>query len=201
MCSAPEPYAQKSHNASARAVDVQETSQTTNNERRTIMINETNDLSVLDAEIFDGEMTAMTDADLALIMGGAYNVYDGGNANANGWDLRGDSSGGGTVRDPITMSEMSDTVGVATGVGVAAGGVTGAVLGSAAGPAGALAGAKAGAETGALIGAGLGTIVAVGYEIGEYYAPEINFVIDTAGEAISSFIDYVGEVQATTDRQ
>jgi hypothetical protein len=165
------------------------------------MINEANELSVLDAEIFDGEVSAMTDADLALIMGGSYNVYDGGNPNANGWDLRGDSSGGGTVRDPITMSEMSDTVGVATGVGITAGGVAGGVLGSAAGPAGAVAGAKAGAEAGALLGAAFGTVAGFGYEVGEYFAPEINYAIDRAGEAIGDFFEYVGEVQATTDRQ
>lgn len=55
------------------------------------MINEANDFSGLEAEVSSGEANGMTDADLALVMGGAYYVIDGGNPNANALDLRGDS--------------------------------------------------------------------------------------------------------------
>lgn len=59
------------------------------------MIKEVNEISALEAELSNDEGAMLADDDLALIMGGSYYVIDGGNPNANGWDLRDSSSGSG----------------------------------------------------------------------------------------------------------
>jgi phage tail tape-measure protein len=62
-----------------------------------------------------------------------------------------------------------------------------------AGPPGSLAGTVAGAEVGGAASVALGTLGSIGWEIG-------TAVFNEYGREIHDFIEYAGEVQATTDR-
>lgn len=148
------------------------------------------DFVVLDAGIAGDESAELTELELNLILGGyepGYNEQQN-NPSGNAWDLRSDS-GGSSDQSAIDTGAMANTIEVSAGAGAIAGGIAGAAVGSFAGPAGTVAGTVGGAEAGALAGAALGTAWSFGWEMGEMYAQEI-----------SEFIDYVGEVQATTDK-
>jgi hypothetical protein len=136
----------------------------------------------------NGEPVALTDHELELVLGGSeYQLYQEqtNNPTGNALDLRDQPSHG----PAVDVGAIANAAEVSAGIGVVIGGATGAAIGSPGGPAGTVAGALGGAELGAAVGAGAAVVTGFVYELGQE-------VVNHAGE----FFDYVGEVQATTDK-